>query len=506
MAEANSLAARAARSAWASAEPHLAEAVADLDREVGTDQRLLDERAIALANVPPGAVDPVRLARHAAAAAVSRAIRTTISLPSALASGRPFTDPQGWAQQSAIEAFVDQLALGGPPSAELARLIAGAGALFPEALRRELAKRHIRPLAVEAPAVQQILDRAFRPGEPGGGLQLIGSRPFAATPVSQVHVAATAEGREVGVRVRRPRIQRDLDTDNRLAAGAAAALARIMPDVGHMGPAGFVQLVMRQTLESTDLRFEARNLVELGLVAEQLGIEAIVVPRPIPGYIDERALATELLDGVALDRYGKAVPDPAGALLALAGLTLEASLVHGVFWADPSPEHLVVLPDGRLGLVGVANLGRLTPELRLAGVTLLKSVLTGEPEGQLEAMRIAGAVTPDVDEEAVVEALRNAEALDPSKILFGGESGFSDALNTVVGIMLAHKLAPPVEVTLLLRTVFAVGTLADAFDPSGETGIVAALMPLLPRLPEIIAAAEAAVHGPPADGDPDVGA
>jgi ubiquinone biosynthesis protein len=260
-----------------------------------------------------------------------------------------------------------------------------------------------------------------------------------------------------------------------------------------MGPLGFVQLTMRQNLESTDLRYEALNLVELGLIVEEFGIDGLVVARPLAGYLSDHALAVQHLEGVPLTRHHGAVPDPAGALRALAAITLESALVHGLFWADPAPEHLLVMPDDRLALVGVGTLGRFTPELRLAGVRVIKAVLTGEHEGMIDGMRIAGALSPEVDTQALLEDLRASERLDPAKILFGGESGLLDALNEAVRIMLAHKLQPPVEVTLMLRTVFAVGHLVARMDPDGGAGLTAALMPLMPRLPEIIANAEAAV-------------
>lgn len=490
----DNLAARAAASSWVAGEPHLAEVVDELEQHAGPAQAALGERAVELAQ--PGPVDPLRLVRHAAAASVSRMFRVTTRLPEAVFSGRPFTDPRGWVQAAAIEAFVDQLALGGPASAELARLIEGAGALFPDPLRAELAKRDIHPLDVEPRVVATLLDRVFGSPMPGGPLRLIDELPFTGTPVSQVHLAETGDGRQVSVRVRRPRIARDLDSDSKLAAGAASALQSIAPDVGGLGPLGFVQLTMRQNLEATDLRFEALNLVELGLVVDELGVEGLVVARPVPGYIDERALAMEHLEGTPLQHYYGALPDPARAMQALAALTLESALVRGVFWADPSPEHLLVLPDDRLALIGVGTLGRFTPELRLAGVRVLKGVLSGEHEGMIEGMRIAGAITPEVDTAAVLRDLQASEQLDPSKILFGGESGLLDGLNAAVSIMLSHKLQPPVEVTLMLRTVFAVGELVKRFDPDGEVGLTAALMPLLPRLPEIIATAEAAVLGP----------
>ena len=485
------LTSRAAASAWVAGEPHLADTIAELSAEVGADQANLAVKAVELAQ--PGPIDPVRLARHATAAGVSRAIRITTNLPNLLVTRKPLNDPQGWVQESAIEAFVDQLALGGAASAELARLIAGGGSLFPDAIRAELAKRDIRPLDVAPGIVQHTIDRAFGTPIPGGRVRLLDDRPITGTPVSQLHRARTDEDPEVAVRVRRPRIARDLQNDGRISASAAKALAQVAPDAGGMGPLGFVQLVLRQNLESTDLRYEALNLVELGMLVEDAGLEGIVVARPLPGYVDERALAIEHLDGTPLTRNRGPVPDPASALRALIALTLESAIEHGVFWADPAPEHLVVLPDTRLALVGAGTVGRFSPELRLAGVRVLKSVLTGEHEGMIDGMRIAGALNADVDVDALLADLQGSDKLDPSKILFGGENALLDALNAAVGIMLSHKLQPPVEVVLMLRTVFAVGELVHRMDPDSTAGLTAALMPLLPRLPEIIANAEAAV-------------
>ena len=490
-----SLETRLRSSNWAEGEPGLADAIVALDDRVGTAQRELAARAVALAQ--PGMVDPTRIVRHAVAAGLSRAVRVTTTLPGAITSGQVVRDPQGWMQASAIEAFVDQLALGGAAAAEVARQIEGAGPLFPSALRTELATREIRPLDLEAPVVQGILDRTFGRTSAGGHVRLLDERPVTATPVSALYDAEVGSGagrdRQVLARVRRPRIARDLDSDSRLAAGAATALTRIAPDAGGMGPLGFVQLTMRQNLEATDLRYEALNLVELGLIAEDLELDGFVVARPLPDLVDERALVIEHLDGVPLQRFVGPVDDPAPAIRAVTALTLESALVHGVFWADPSPQHLLVLPDDRIAMVGVGVLGRFTPELRLAGTRVIKAVLTGEHAAMIDGMRIAGALTPEVDIAALLVDLEASPLLDPSAILFGGQSALADALTTTVSIMLDHKLQPPVEVILMLRTVFALGQLLGRLDPSGTTGLTAALMPLLPRLPDILAAAEDAI-------------
>jgi predicted unusual protein kinase regulating ubiquinone biosynthesis (AarF/ABC1/UbiB family) len=248
--------------------------------------------------------------------------------------------------------------------------------------------------------------------------------------------------------------------------------------------------VTRLALEAIDLRFEALNAVELGLMAEDLEVDGLVVARPIVDHADERVLASEPFTGLPLTSP-RARPDPHRTIAAVTALTVESALIRGVFWADPAPEHLLALADGRVALVGCGTVGHLSPELRYAGILFLKSVATGDAAGQVEAMQRAGAVQPDADPEGLLADLRSAEALQVTAILSGGQAGLLTGLNEAVRLVLAHRLRPPLEVILLLRTVFALGHLANRLVPEGG-GLMVALLPLFSRLPELIARAEAA--------------
>ncbi|MCB1251451.1 MAG: AarF/ABC1/UbiB kinase family protein [Acidimicrobiales bacterium] len=473
------LADRAAASAWVAAEPGLAEAVDDLESPFGRTRFTLADEAVAAAT--PGVVAPDRLVRHAAAAGTSRVLRTFTRLGD-LANLTPLRDPQGWAMEAAIEAFADQLALSGPASAEVARVIEGSGSLFPRVLVDELRSRHIRPLPVDADTVEWVAARSI------GEVRLADTGPLLATPTSQLHAVDLADGRPANLRVRRPGIARQLRADARFSASLATALGRILPDSAGlgMGPIGFVELITRCGLEATDLRFEFLNLVELALVLEEGGHEAITVPHPTPAHLSERALVTERVLGVPLAQFGGDLADPAATVAALSAITLESALVHGVFWADPSPDHLLVAPGGRLVLAGVGACGHFTHNMRRAGIVFLRSVLGGDPAGQVEAMQIAGAAPAELDVDALIAELTASEALDVSRIMFGGEDGLLGALGETVRIMLTYDIKPPVEVALLLRTVFALGALVEQVHPDGG-GLMAALMGLLPRLPDLLA-------------------
>jgi predicted unusual protein kinase regulating ubiquinone biosynthesis (AarF/ABC1/UbiB family) len=267
-----------------------------------------------------------------------------------------------------------------------------------------------------------------------------------------------------------------------------APLQQVMPQMGGLNPMAFLQLTTRHGLEAIDLRYEALDLAALALAVEEQGIDGLEVVRPVPGLTDERVLVTSSVDGVALTRP-HARPDPELALRALTALTLEPALVHGLFWADPAPEHLVVTRGGGLALVGVGAAGHLSPTLRKAGIRFLTSVVSGDAEGQVEAMQLAGAVPPGTDLDALVDDLRSADTLQVSHILMGGETGLLSGLRDATRILLTHRLQPPLEVVMLLRTVFALGELVDRVAPDSG-GLMAALLPLLQQLPDLIAAAQ----------------
>ncbi len=65
---------------------------------------------------------------------------------------------------------------------------------------------------------------------------------------------------------------------------------------------GVVELFAELVLEELDFRFEALNMVELGLVTEDAGLAEVRIPRPIPGLVDPRVRGHGAGAGPALHR------------------------------------------------------------------------------------------------------------------------------------------------------------------------------------------------------------
>ena len=195
----------------------------------------------------------------------------------------------------------------------------------------------------------------------------VDAEPLAAASVAQVHAARLPGGVEVVVKIQRPgakeQVVRDLDILRRLAARLEdrAVWARTMGVSGLA--AGFDQALR----EELDFRVEVENLAAVAAAGEQSGIR---IPRAYADLCTARVLVMERLPGVPLARGGRRIDelglDREQLARTLLNQLLRQMLLDGVFHADPHPGNILLLDDGRLGLIDFGSVGRLDSTLREA--------------------------------------------------------------------------------------------------------------------------------------------
>lgn len=463
-------------SEWVHREPGLAAASAALAGALDAEQVSIDRRAASLAR--PGLIPPLRATRHLASLTAARWRWQYGRLPSDLLAGRPLSEPSAYLKGAVAQMFRDHLAGLGPPAAEMARIIGQGDGLLPGVIVDEVRRRSISVPPMPSATVRRIAARAF-----GTGVQTIEPSPITATAVSQIHRATlTGSRRSVLLRVRRPGVDRALRSDLRILSTLLGPFEVLLPSLRGPHPLGFVELTARQSLEEADLRNEAMNAVELAVAAEHLGLDSLSIPHPVPGLIAPLAIAFEDL-GVTPITEGTIGHE--ALLSAYLGVALESGLSHGVFHADLDPENLAVTETGNLTILGFGTVGRLAIEMRRGAIKYLVSIFSGDVEGQVEAMKMIGAVPDGSDLEDLARDLGASEALRPMRILTGGPDAIVAALKEGVRILLHHRLRPPVVVTLFVRNVFMLNAFIRQVGP--DASLMTALMPLVQRLPHLAA-------------------
>lgn len=461
-------------SSWVRAESGLLETAHELLQDLGNERATVERHAARLAR--PGPLPPLRAARHLASLTAARWRWQYTRLPFDVLAGRPFDDLSGYLKATVAHLLRDHLAGLGAPAAEIARIVGGSEGLLPAVVVDEIRRRPVTVAPMSRVTVEAIVTRAF-----GDAVGAIEDAPFSATALGQLHRAKlAADGRSVLVCVRRPGVDGALRADARITATMVGPLEALVPQLRDPHPLGFVELAARQSLEEADLRNQALNAIELALAAEALDLDGLVIPRPIPGLVNRRAVVFEDLGGAPLDESSF---DADRVLRSYLGITIESALTNGVFHADLRPEHLVIVPDGRLSVVGFGALGRFDIDIRRGALKYLTSVFSGDVDAQIEAMRMTGAVPAGVDVEALARDLSASSALQPMQMLTGGEGAIVAGLKEAVRLLLRHRLRPPLEVTLFVRNVFALNAFVKSLG--GDVTLMSALMPLVQRLPQL---------------------
>jgi ubiquinone biosynthesis protein len=185
--------------------------------------------------------------------------------------------------------------------------------------------------------------------------------PVAAASIGQVHFAELPNGRRVAVKVQRPNAVRQVESDLSLLYQVARIVRRRVDRLSFIDPVAVVDEFARSIRRELDYRIEARNAE---IFRRNFADEPrVAIPRVYGTYSSERVLTLERLEGVQLgDLDLEATPMDERRRLAIliAEAWLEMIFRHGVFHGDPHPANIMVLGDGRLGLVDFGMTGSLS--------------------------------------------------------------------------------------------------------------------------------------------------
>ena len=231
------------------------------------------------------------------------------------------------------------------------------------------------------------------------GFASFDAEPIAAASLGQVHRAQLRDGREVAVKVQRPDIREGLALD-------LAAMEDIAEVLDHHTSAGrqfeFVQMVaeFRRTLaQELDYRREAHNLVRL---AENLSaFRRVLIPKPVDDYTSSRVLTMEFVRGRKITSITPLVRqdfDGLGLARELFRAYLHQIIIDGFFHADPHPGNVFLTDDGRIALIDLGMVSRLSPSRQDQLLKLLLGVSEGNGDRAATLALQIGQSQPDLDE------------------------------------------------------------------------------------------------------------
>ena len=343
---------------------------------------------------------------------------------------------------------------GGVTFVKLGQLLSTRADLLPPVFVDELGKLQDQVAPARAEAVWAVL-AAELGGSPDDVFAEFDPEPLAAASVAQVYRARLHSGEDVVVKVQRPGVREQAERDIDIVRRVAAALEERADWARSLGVAELADGFAEALAEELDFTIEARNIAAVAATS----CPDVALPVVHKGLSTDRVLVMSRLTGKPLETAPPA--DRKRLARSLLRCLLDQVMIGGVFHADPHPGNLMVLADGRLGLLDFGSVGRLDAGLRGGLQNLVLALDRGDPAALRDGLLEIVDRTDEIDELRLERALGALVARH-----FGpGRTPGLDLFTGLFRVVADFRLSVPPPVAAVFRALATVeGTLA-ALDP-----------------------------------------
>lgn len=324
------------------------------------------------------------MARHGFGAYLERMRLRDVLGREAPPPGEPLPPPD----RKTAARFRQMLAELGPTYIKLGQLLSSRPDVLPAHWVEELEKLQDACPPLPVADVRREIERGL--GRPVEELfARLDEVPLASASIAQVHRAVTHAGEEVVVKVQRPRIREQIETDLSLLYDLARLLEAVIEETGIYTPTGVMEEFDRTIHEELDFGNEARNALAMAAAAQ--GRDILVIPRVHQALSCPTVLTLDYVDGVKIsDVTAEQGYDLERVARNIIETAFRQLFEDGLFHGDPHPGNVLVLPGNRIALLDFGLVGRLSRVQQEALVTLIVAVALRDPETVARVMNRIG--------------------------------------------------------------------------------------------------------------------
>jgi ubiquinone biosynthesis protein len=279
----------------------------------------------------------------------------------------------------------------------------------------------------------------------------VDTEALAAASLAQVHRATLEDGRAVVIKIQYPEARQIIPMDLRMlrmVAGLIHSLQRTL-DLRSVVTevANFIELEL-------DFRSEVRSTERLArLLADR---DDVVVPKVESALCGENTIVLEFIDGIQVARTAEwqaAGHRPADVAKKIGALYGSMMFELGFFHGDPHPGNLLVLPDGRIGLLDFGLCKELPENFAFRIADMMVCALIGDSDGAVTSAEALGFDTSSV----------RPEHLRSLMLMLIGDEDSEDGVLDILGESQFRTIPP--DFALVLRTMILLNGLSHRLAP-----------------------------------------
>lgn len=290
-------------------------------------------------------------------------------------------------------------------------------------------------------------------------------QPLAAASIGQVHAATLQSGQKVAVKVQRPGITANIETDLEILFEIARAAQNRFQWAKQYQLVDMIDEFSKSLRQELDYTVEARNTEKVSLQLKEQ--KDFYIPKVYWEYSTKKILTTEFLEGIKISQTN--MLSQQGYNLSLIANRFATGIfqqifVNGFFHGDPHPGNIIVLPQEVIGFLDFGMVGRLSSEMKSCLSSLLIGLKRNNTDALLKAVLRIGIVPPEVD----IRQLRNDIELfkDTYYGLPLSRISIGEAISNFFGIAQKHNIRIPSDLVLVGKALLTVEGIVKKLDPA----------------------------------------
>ena len=363
----------------------------------------------------------------------------------------------------------------GPTFIKLGQIMSLRSDILSEDYTYELAKLQTGALPLPGEQIREEIENSF--SKPMKELfSWFDSNPVASASIAQVHRARSLDGKELAVKVRRPRIVNLIETDLSILRDLADLAEKYIPSFKIYGPVKIVDEFARSIRMELDFFHEGRafDLFRKSFAAE----EDIVIPEVYWETSNSTVLSMAYIDGSTVGEF-ILQNAPLEQRRHLADLGVDYILTQlfklGFFNADPHPGNFIVTKNGKLAPVDFGMVGFIDRGMKEALFSLFEGFIRRDPNKIVQTFLRMDFLEEETSIHDLRHDLNNLINYYYSMPLSHIQAGkIIEDLSRIIRI---YRVSLPADFALTLKVILTAEGLGRELDP--EYNIIEATRPFI---------------------------
>jgi ubiquinone biosynthesis protein len=273
--------------------------------------------------------------------------------------------------------------------------------------------------------------------------------------IGVVYRATLLDGRSVVIKVRRPGIEKEIETDFSILLFLAYQSERVSKELRYLGLSRLVNDFAITLQRELNFNLEALNAERLKKNLEKHDEKKLFyIPSVFKEFSSEDVLVLEEIKGIPFTQISTILKQKDEVVVKMeygVQLFIKTFLKDGFFHADLHGGNFFLMSDGRIGLIDFGLMGNLSKKGRHHFIAIVYAILTSNYENLVYEFLDVAEYEGIPDVEKLVRDVR--EALSLFVGLSVRQTNFSELLLVVLSTLKKHQIYLPREWYVIFRAL-----------------------------------------------------